>query len=88
MSPHGDVLVYSVFMDKYTVIGVALTPLASAIIFGVIGGGIRLAIARYMPECWLKRQLLKERIKSHYSRANARIEEQAKLHPKGWKHFY
>lgn len=68
-------------MDIYSVIGIALAPLAAALLFGVIGGGIRLAIARYMPDCWLKRQLLAERIKTQYSRANRRIAEEAAAHP-------
>lgn len=74
-------------MDIYSVIGIALGPLFAAFIFGVVGLGIRLAIARYMPECWLKRQILKERIKTRYSAANDRIAEQSRLHPLGWKHF-
>ena len=74
-------------MDIYSVIGIALAPLGAFILFGVIGLGVRLAIARYMPECWLKRQLLAERIKTKYSSANAKIEEQARTHPKGWRHF-
>lgn len=78
---------YYLLMDIYTVIGVALAPLGAVILFGVIGSGIRLAIARYMPECWLKRQLLAERIKTKYSAANKRIADQADLHPKGWRHF-
>jgi len=72
-------------MDIYSVIGIALAPLAAALLFGVIGGGIRLAIARYMPDCWLKRQLLAERFKTQYSRANRRIAEEAAAHPRGWR---
>jgi hypothetical protein len=72
-------------MDVYSVIGLALAPLAAAILFGVIGGGIRLAIARYMPNCWMKRQLLAERIKTQYSCANDRIAEEAARHPRGWR---
>lgn len=72
-------------MDVYSVLAVAAAPLAGAILFGVIGGGIRLAIARYMPNCWLKRQLLVERFKSQSSRANARIAEEAARHPNGWR---
>lgn len=74
-------------MDVYSVIGLALAPIAAAILFGVIGGGIRLFIARYMPESWLKRQLLAERIKTQYSAANQKIAEQAAAHPQGWRHF-
>ena len=72
-------------MDIYSVIGLTLGPLAAALLFGVIGGGIRLAIARYMPECWLRRQLLIERIKTQYSAANRRIAEEAAAHPRGWR---
>jgi hypothetical protein len=70
-------------MDMYTVIAIAFAPLAATFLFGVIGGGIRLAIARYMPECWLKRQLLAERIKTQYSQANRRIAEESAAHPNG-----
>jgi len=79
--------VKEVDMDIYSVIGLMLAPLAAGLIFGVIGGGIRLGIARYMPESWLKRQILKERFKSQYSAANAIIQAQADAHPMGWRHF-
>lgn len=72
-------------MDIYSVIGIALAPLGAFILFGVIGLGLRLAIARYMPECWLKRQLLAERIKTQYSAANRGIAEQAARHPSGYR---
>lgn len=75
-------------MDIYSIFGIALAPLAAALLFGVIGGGIRLAIARYMPDCWLKRQLLAERIKTQYSAANRRIAEEAARHPRGWRGFF
>lgn len=64
-------------MSEYTLIGVFLAPLAAVILFGVIGGGIRLSIARYMPDCWFKKQLLAERIKTKYSAANGRIAQEA-----------
>lgn len=76
---------YSGLMDIYSVIGVALAPLFAALVFGVIGGGLRLCIARYMPDCWLKRQLLIERIKTQYSAANGRIAQEAAAHPRGWR---
>jgi hypothetical protein len=66
-------------MDIYAILGVFFAPLFAAFLFGVLGAGIRLAIAKYIPECWLKRQLLKERIKTRYSAANAKIEEHARL---------
>jgi len=66
-------------MDAYTLIGIALGPLLAAFLFGVVGAGIRLAIARYMPDCWIKRQLLAERIKTRYSAANERIEHHARI---------
>lgn len=75
----------NLLMDIYSVIGVALAPLFAMFLFGVIGAGFRLAIARYMPDCWLKRQLLAERIKTQYSRANRRIAEEAAAHPNGWR---
>lgn len=66
-------------MDIYTVLGIAFGPLFAAFLFGVLGVGIRLAIARYIPDCWLKRQLLKERIKTRYSAANKRIELESRI---------
>jgi hypothetical protein len=53
--------------------GIFFGPLFALILFGVIGLGLRLAIARYMPDSWLKRQLLAERIKTQYSAANERL---------------
>lgn len=64
-------------MDIYSIIGLALGPLCAAFLFGVIGVGLRLSIARYMQDGWLKRQLLAERIKTQYSAANRRIAEEA-----------
>lgn len=64
-------------MSTYALLGMLLAPLGAMLLFGVIGVGIRLAIARYMPDCWLKRQLLTERFKTQYSRANGRIAEEA-----------
>lgn len=58
-------------------LGVAFGPLFAMILFGVIALGIKLAIARYMPDCWLKRQLLAERIGTKYSAANGRIIQEA-----------
>ena len=66
-------------MDIYSVLGLFFAPLLAAFLFGVLGAGIRLAIAKYLPESWLKRQLLKERIKTRYSAANQRIEEHARI---------
>jgi hypothetical protein len=66
-------------MDIYAILGVFFAPLFAALFFGVLGAGIRLAIAKYLPESWLKRQLLKERIKTRYSAANARIEHHARI---------
>ena len=74
---------YDLRMDIYSVIGVALGPLGALLLFGVFALGIKLAIARYMPDCWLKRQLLTERIKSKYSASKRRILEQAAAHPHG-----
>ena len=70
-----------------TSLGVALAPLVAFILFGVFGAGARLAIARYMKDGWLKRQLLAERIKTKYSAANRRIAQEASSHPQGWRHF-
>ena len=53
--------------------GVLLGPLVSLILFGVIALGIKWLIATYMPDCWLKRELLRERIRSKYSESNRRV---------------
>jgi hypothetical protein len=66
-------------MDIYAVLGIFFAPLFAALLFGVLGAGIRLFIAKYIPDSWLKRQLLKERIKTRYSAANKRIEEHARI---------
>lgn len=58
-------------------IGIALGPLFALLLFGVIALAIKLAIARYMPDCWLKRQLLAERIETRYSASNGRIAQEA-----------
>lgn len=58
-------------------IGAAFGPLLALFLFGFVALGIKLAIARYMPECWLKRQLLAERIKTAYSASNRRILEES-----------
>ena len=62
---------------SYSLLGAALGPIAALILFGVIALALKLCIARYMPDCWLKRQLLAERIKSAYSASNRRVLEQA-----------
>lgn len=62
---------------SYSLFGAALGPIAGLILFGVIALAVKLCIARYMPDCWLKRQLLAERIKSTYSASNRRVLEQA-----------
>ncbi len=66
-------------MDIYAILGVFFAPLLAALLFGVLGAGIRLAIAKYVPDCWIKRQLLKERIKTRYSAANEKIEHHARI---------
>ncbi len=57
--------------------GVLLAPLGSLILFGGIALGIKWLIATYMPDGWLKREILKERFPSKYSESNRRILEQA-----------
>lgn len=74
-------------MDLLGILGVAAAPLVAALLFGVIGSGIRLAIARYMQDGWLKRQILAERFKSQSSRATAAIAAEAAKHPNGWRGF-
>jgi len=72
-------------MSTASLLGVAFGPIFALIIFGVIALGIKLAIALYMPDCWLKRQLLKERIKTRYSDGNKKVLEQAARHTEGWR---
>lgn len=74
-------------MHWTSLVAVALGPLFAAFIFGVVGVAARIAVARYMPNGWLKRQLLAERIKSQYSRANERIAKESEAHPNGWRDF-
>ena len=63
-------------MDSW-VYGVFAAPLFALIIFGGIALPIKWVIANYMPDCWLKKQLLAERLQSKCSTANRRILEQA-----------
>lgn len=72
-------------MDLPGILALLVAPLFAAFLFGVVGVGIRLAIARLMPDCWLKRQILAERFKTKYSRANGRIAEEAARHPRGYR---
>ena len=58
--------------------GLLLGPLASLVLFGVIGLGIKWLIATYMPDCWLRREILRERIPSKYSASNRRVLEHAR----------
>ena len=64
-------------MSTPALIGAALGPLFALLIFGVFALAVKLAIARYMPDCWIKRQLLAERFKTKYSAANRRIAQEA-----------
>lgn len=58
-------------------IGALLAPVGALVIFGVIALSIKWLIASYMPDGWLKTQLLRERWHSKCSRANRRVLEQA-----------
>lgn len=51
------------------VVALILKPFGAFLIFGVIGLSIRWAIHKWMPDCWIKRQLLAERFKSAASRS-------------------
>lgn len=64
-------------------IAALLGPLFSLIVFGVIALGIKWLIATYLPDSWLKREILRERIRSKYSASNRRVLEQASRHPRG-----
>lgn len=57
--------------------GILLGPLGSLLLFGVIGLGIKWLIATRMPDCWLRRELLRERFPSKYSASNRRVLERA-----------
>ena len=57
--------------------GILLAPLGALIIFGGIALPIKWLIASYMPDCWLKKQLLVERIESKCSSSNRRVLEKA-----------
>lgn len=63
--------------------GIALGPLGSLLLFGVIGLGIKWLIATKMPNGWLKRELLRERFPSKYSASNRRVWERAFRDPGG-----
>lgn len=63
-------------MDAW-VYGVILAPFGALIIFGGIALPIKMAIARWMPDGWLKRNLLAERWNSRCSRSNGRVLAQA-----------
>ena len=64
-------------------LGVFIAPLLSLFLFGVVALGIKWLIATYLPDSWLKRALLTERIKSKYSQSNRRVLAQAARHPRG-----
>lgn len=57
--------------------GILLGPLGSLILFGVFGLGIKWLIATYLPNGWLRRELLRERFASKYSASNRRVLQQA-----------
>lgn len=57
--------------------GVLLAPLGSLLLFGGIGLGIKWLIATRMPDCWLRRELLRERFPSKYSASNRRVLDRA-----------
>lgn len=57
--------------------GILLAPLGALIIFGGIALPIKWLIASFMPDCWLKKNLLAERWHSKCSSANRRVLEQA-----------
>lgn len=59
--------------DFIWVLALALRPLAALFLFGVVALGIKWVIVRYMPECWLKKQLLTERLHSTLSASNRKI---------------
>lgn len=57
-------------------LGIALGPLFALVVFGIMGTAIKVAIARHVPDGWIKRQLLAERFESTYSAGNGRIREE------------
>jgi len=64
-------------MELPRLLGGLAAPLVSLILFGGLALGIKWIIATRMPDCWLKRQLLAERIKSKYSASNRRVLQKA-----------
>lgn len=54
-----------------------LAPIVAFLVFGVFCFWLKMLIAHYMPEGWLKRMLLKERIPSGVSEQNRRVLEHA-----------
>ena len=53
--------------------GVVFGPLFSLFLFGFVAVGIKWLIATRMPDCWLRDQLLRERIKTKYSASHRRL---------------
>ena len=66
--------------------GAFFGPLVALILFGVIAVAIKLLIAK-MPDCWLREQLLRERIKGRYSASNRRILEKCVRSPRDNSQF-
>lgn len=65
--------------------GILLAPFGALVIFGGIALPIKWAIATLMPDGWLKRQILAERLKSKCSTSNIKVLQQAARYPNGWR---
>lgn len=63
--------------------GALLGPIASLILFGVVGLSIKWLIATKMPAGKLRDALLRERFPSKYSASNRRVLERASRTPRG-----
>lgn len=68
--------------------GVILAPIGALIIFDGIAFAVKLAIATLIPDCWIKRQILKERMSSNCSKNNKTVLDQAERHHKGWRDLF
>jgi hypothetical protein len=71
------VLCYPWRMDMYSALGIFLAPVGALLIFGGVALPIKWLIATRMPDCWFKRELLRQRWESKCSSANRRVLEQA-----------
>jgi hypothetical protein len=58
-------------------IGAFLAPIAAFLLFGVFGFWLKMLVAHYMPDGWLKRAILKDCFPSGLSEQSRRVREHA-----------